>query len=157
MIGKAETAVEQKYVGFFLSGREYAIHIKRIVEIIYFRKSTPMPDAPSFVEGVVDLRGKVIPVIDLKKILLVKNLEEVEPSHILIIQFQKKMLGIVVDKVHEVLQISENRIQSPQTVLKGKVSKHLRGVSKVGNRMIFILSMDNMLTPEAAGLLGGKK
>lgn len=152
-----ETAVEQKYVGFLLAGREYAIDINRIVEIIYFRKATPMPDAPDFVEGVVDLRGKVIPVINFKKILLVQDLEDSTPEHILIIRCQNKMLGFVVDEVREVFQILEARIQSPQSVLKGKASKYLRGVIKLGNRMIFILSMDNMLSSESGGLFAGEK
>jgi len=157
MIGKMETAVEQKYVGFLLAGREYAIDITRIVEIIYFQKATPMPDAPDFVEGVVDLRGKVIPVINFKKILLIHGLEDSKPDHILILRCQNKILGFVVDEVREVFQILDARIQSPQSVLKGKASKHLRGVIKLGNRMIFILSMDNLLSPEGGGSFGVEK
>ncbi len=155
MIGKTQTVADNKYVTFLLAGREYATDIKQIVEIIYFQKSTPMPEAHGFVEGVVDLRGKVIPVIDLKKILVIQASENTVPNHILIIRFHEKKMGIVVDEVREVLQISNTRIQSPQEVLEGKVSRHLKGVSKMGDRMIFILSLENMLSLENSRELEG--
>jgi purine-binding chemotaxis protein CheW len=137
---------ELQIVSFRVDDKDYAVEISKIIEIIYYRAATPLPQSPEFIEGVVDLRGTVIPVLDLKKRLRLSSKTPASPNHILIVRFGDKMVGIVVDEVKEVLQIEEGQIQSPQTFIKGGGSKHLRGVCKVRDQLIFILSMDTLLS-----------
>ncbi|HET6464664.1 MAG TPA: chemotaxis protein CheW [Nitrospiria bacterium] len=139
---------ELKVVSFQIDDREYAVDISRMIEIIYYRPATPLPQAPEFVVGVVDLRGTVIPALDLKKRLRLTSKAAGRPNHILIVRFKDKMIGIVVDQVTQVVQIDEKEIQSPQNFLEGTGSKYLRGVCKINDQLVFILSLDNLLTDD---------
>ena len=141
-----ERTSELRIVSFLVDDREYAVDISRIIEIIYYKPATPLPESPEFVEGVVDLRGTVIPVVDLKKRLRLPSKSTARPNHILIIRFRDKMIGIVVDEVKQVIQIDEGQIQSSQNFLEGTSSKYLQGVYKLNDRLIFLLSLDTLLT-----------
>lgn len=141
-------AGELQIVSFRVDDKDYAVEISKIIEIIYYKAATPLPQSPEFIEGVVDLRGTVIPVLDLKKRLRMPSKTAGLPNHILIVHFGEKMVGIVVDEVKEVLHIEEGQIQSPQTWIKGGSSQYLRGVCKVHDQLIFILSMDQLLSDD---------
>lgn len=154
MHGRREKELEAQFVGFRLGERDFALDIRRIIEIIYFRPITPMPEAPEFVEGVVDLRGKVIPVIDLRKLIKMAETGKGPSDHILIIRLQKRMVGVLVDKVQEVLRFELKKVQSPQAFLGKNSSPHLKGVYRKDGKLIFILSMENILTAEEANQIG---
>ena len=139
-------AGELQIVSFQVDDKTYAVEISKIVEIIYYRGAMSLPQSPEFIEGVVDLRGTVIPVLDLKKRLRLSSKITGSPNHILVVRFGDKMVGIVVDEVKEVIRIEEAQIQSPQTFIKAGSSKHLLGVCKVHEQLIFILSMDTLLS-----------
>ena len=143
-----DRAGELQIVSFWVDDKEYAVEISKIIEIIYYKAATPLPQSPEFIEGVVDLRGTVIPVLDLKKRLRLSSKLTGSPNHILIVRFGDKMVGIVVDEVKEVLQIEEGQIQSPQKLIKGGGSKYLRGVCKVHDQLILILSLDRLLSDD---------
>lgn len=137
-----------RLVSFQVDDREYAVDILKITEIIYYKPATPVPDSPDFVEGVVDLRGTVIPVIDLKKRLHLPSTTATRPNHILIVRFHDKMIGIVVDEVKQVVQIDEGEIQSSQNFMERANSKYLQGVCKINERLVFLLSLDTLLTDD---------
>ncbi len=149
-----EKELEAQFVGFRLGERDFAVDIRRIIEIIYFRAVTPMPEAPEFVEGVVDLRGKIIPILDLRKIIKIPEVEMGDPNHILIIRTQKRMVGVIVDSVQEVLRISLRNLQSPHATLGRKSSPHLKGVYRNNDHLIFILTLEKLLTTEENKRLG---
>lgn len=135
-------------VSFWIDGKEYAVDLKRIIEIIYYRPAIALPEAPEFIEGVLDLRGKVIPVLDLRKRLKLLSSNPVESKHIIVVRSREKILGVIVDEVIQVTRVLEDEIQSPQTILKNSGSRYLQGVCKVDDRLIFILSLDSLLSDE---------
>jgi purine-binding chemotaxis protein CheW len=139
---------ELRIVSFLVDDREYAVDISKIIEIIYYKPATPWPESPEFVEGVVDLRGTVIPVLDLKKRLHLPSKNTARPNHILIVRFKDKMIGIVVDEVKQVVQIDEEQIQSSQNFLERTSSKYLQGVFKLNDRLVFLLSLETLLTED---------
>jgi len=143
-----DIARELRIVSFLVDDREYAVDISRIIEIIYYKPATPLPESPEFIEGVVDLRGTVIPVLDLKKRLHLPSKNTALPNHILIVRFKDKMIGIVVDEVKQVVQIDEEQIQSSQNFLERTSSKYLQGVCKLNDRLVFLLSLDTLLTED---------
>jgi len=149
-----EKSGELQVVSFRVDDKEYAVDIEKIIEIIYYRTATSLPEAPEFIEGVVDLRGIVIPVLDLKKRLRMSLRGETPPNHILIVHFREKMVGVVVDEVKQVLHVREEQIQSPQKFMAGTDSKHLRGVCKVDDHLVFILSIDALLSDDEQAQLG---
>ncbi len=141
-------------VSFLVNEMNYAIDIDRIHEIIYFKKATPLPQAPPFIEGVLDLRGTVVPIIDLKKKMGMTSDITTPSSHILIVKLLNNISGVIVDEVKEVLHLDENKIQAPQKIHKGPGSRYLTGVCKVGERLVFLLNLDALLTSDEHASLG---
>lgn len=153
---------ELRVVSFQVNEREYAVDIAKVVEIIYFKPVTPIPQAPAFIEGVIDLRGAVIPIVDLKKRLGLASdppAEQAGPTHhsdyIVIVKIQDRLLGVVVDRVREVLQIEMEKIQSPHKIVQGKHSEFLAGVCKVEERLVLLLNIETLLSTEEKDRLGG--
>jgi purine-binding chemotaxis protein CheW len=142
-------------VKFRINTTPYAVDIRRISEIIYFRPVTPLPEAPAFVEGVFDLRGIVIPVIDLKKKISVQNQSEGEPNHILILRMGDRLVGMIVDEVLEVFEMEEHQVQEPQKIHTGPGSRYLSGVCKINDHLVFLLNLDAILTGDEQSRLDG--
>jgi purine-binding chemotaxis protein CheW len=153
---------ELRVVSFQVNDREYAVDIAKVVEIIYFKPATPIPKAPAFIEGVIDLRGAVIPIVDLKKRLELishRSVGEGTPAppsdYILIVKIQDRLLGIVVDRVREVLQIETSKIQSPHKIVQGKNSEFLLGVCKMAERLVLLLDIETLLSTDEKDRLEG--
>ncbi len=144
-------------VTFSINEIDYAIDIGMIREIIYFKKTIPLPEAPPFIEGVLDLRGAIVPVIDLKKTIKMDSTANISPTHILIIKLGKYVVGIIVDEVKEVMRFDEDQIQSPQKIHRGRGARYLKGVVKVDEKIIFLLDLDAVLTRDEQALLNGIK
>jgi purine-binding chemotaxis protein CheW len=140
-------------VTFTLNELDYAIDIGMIREIIYFKKTVPLPEAPPFVEGVLDLRGAIVPIIDLKKTIKMKRATNISATHILIVKLGQSVVGIIVDEVREVIRFDEDQIQSPQKIHQGPGARYLKGVVKVDERLIFLLDLDAVLTNDEQALL----
>lgn len=145
---------ELRVVSFQVNEHEYAVDIAKVVEIIYFKPVTPIPKAPAFIEGIIDLRGSVIPIVDLKKRLELSSDLATHPDYILIVKIQDRRLGIMVDRVREVLQIEMDKIQSPHEIVRRKHSVFLAGVCKVAERLILLLDIETLLSTEEKGRLG---
>ncbi len=135
-----------RLVGFRITDREYAIGIEFIREIISYVRGRPLPDAPPFIEGVIDLRGKVIPTLNLRKKLGVPSSENGSPRHILIVSISGKLMGLVVDEVRQVFEVEEGEIQAPPAVSEGAVCRYLEGICKLNNQMVFIVSVEGFLS-----------
>lgn len=135
-------------VKFRIGALPFAVNIENVREIIYYREAMPMPDAPSFVEGVLDLRGLIIPVIDLKRKLGIEDPKGGAPNHILILHLDETNVGMVVDEVMEVLRILDTDLQAPHRIHKGPGSRYLVGVVKRGDEMVYVLDLDRLLTSD---------
>ena len=135
-----------KVVKFMLNKQDYAVDIGRIKEIIYFKKANPLPKAPPFVEGVVDLRGTVVPVIDLRKKMGMAISNESISDHILIIGIGNNLAGIIVDEVREVGQLNETEMQTPEKMHDASGKKYLKGIINDHDKMVYLLDLDAVLT-----------
>ena len=144
-----------KFAVFNISGEEFGIELGRIAEIVKFQKSTPLPKVPAFISGVINIRGDVIPLVDLRKRL------GVEPSHsqgrIIITKIHEEKIGLLVDAVKEIVSIKKESIASTPSFFKGLKSEYIIGIGKVADRLIVILNLDNLLSSEEMILLGEHK
>lgn len=131
-------------VVFTLGFEEYAINISYAQEIIRVPQLTKVPSMPEFVEGVFNLRGKVIPVIDLKKRFGFGKSERNEENRLLILDLEGIKLGIIVDDVSEVIKIDENTIQSLGEDICGISRNNVQGISLIGQRIIMILDIKKL-------------
>ena len=144
---------ECQYVSFILAEEEYGVPILKVQEIIRYTKLTRVPQASEFVEGVLNLRGRVIPVIDLRKRFNLESVEKDRHSRIVVVEVDNQTVGMVVDGVSEVLQISQSEIE-PAPPLGARVnSEFIKGMGKVGERLMILLDIDRILSAEEKGAI----
>ncbi len=141
---------ELQLVTFNLGDEEYGIPIVQIQEINRLGLITRVPNTPDFVEGVTNLRGEVIPVIDLRKRFGIRAREQDDRTRLVIVQINGKKTAFIVDWVNEVARFSKKNIESPPGMLEAEVDLHfISGIAKAGEeRMILILDVEKILSPE---------
>ena len=133
----------------FCIGKEfYGIGIEVVHEIIKVPDITTMPDAPDFFEGVINLRGKIIPVIDLRIRLRIKRSEKNRSSRILIAENQGRLAGILVDSVTEVLKLNPESIEEPPQMITAIGIEYITGVAKITGRLVTLMDLAKVLSVE---------
>jgi purine-binding chemotaxis protein CheW len=134
-------------VVFRLGDDEYGIEIEFAQEIIRIPKQiTKIPDMPSYVEGMIDLRGKAIPIIDLKNRFGFKQTERGVDSRLLILDLEGVLLGIIVDDVSEVIKIEEQSIEKLSLEIASLGSHRIQGIARIDERMILLLNGSKLKT-----------
>ena len=133
---------------FIIQQKGFSLPLAGIVEIIYFKPPMEVPQLREPFKGVIDLRDKVIPVMDLRQILEIKTAEAVPAEHILIIKFQKTLMGLIVDEVKDVLYLSGGQLQTA-TFRHHEQNKYLKGIFKHKDELIMLLDIDKVLDLEA--------
>lgn len=135
-------------VAFRLGSGEYAIDIMQAKEIIKMEKITLIPNAPYFVEGVINLRGNIIPIIDLKKRFNLEESEGDKNTGIIIAKIEDVDMGIMIDSVSKVVSISNSDIQPPPSMLQGIGQRYIKGVGKLEDKLLVVLDLDKLFTNE---------
>ncbi|HOQ09177.1 MAG TPA: chemotaxis protein CheW [Syntrophomonadaceae bacterium] len=134
---------------------EYGVPITQVQEIIPMAKPTRLPQVPDFVEGIINLRGKIIPIIDLKKRFDMEATEITSDTRSVVVEVSGQTVGIIVDEVSEVLRLSKDNIEPPPAAIGGITAEYLTGVGKLEDRLLILLDMDKILTEqEKAELVG---
>ena len=132
----------QQLVSFVVGHELFGVSILAVQEIIRMETITPIPNAPEFIEGVINLRGKVIPIVDLKKRLNIisESQGEKEKKRILVIEVAERIIGFIVDAVSEVMKITTESIEPPpDIVVAGVESEYIQGVSKLDDNLLILL------------------
>ena len=135
-------------VSFRLANEEYGLDIMGVQEIILMGEITEIPEVPEFIRGLINLRGKVIPIVDLRKRFLLEACETTEHTRIVVVNASGSTLGIVVDAVNEVLRIEPSQIEPPPTSLVGVEQAYIKGLVKMADKIMILLNLDNILTTE---------
>jgi purine-binding chemotaxis protein CheW len=139
---------ERQLVVFELGAELYGVEIARVHEIIRLQSITRVPRAPSFVEGVINLRGKVIPVVDLRRRFGLPTAEHTRASRIVVVEIGDQVVGVVVDGVSEVLRVNTATVEPPSPVVAGIDSEYLHGIAKLPERLVILLDLDRVLARE---------
>ncbi len=140
-----EDTQEDKYLTFTVGEEDYGIEIKFVVEIIGIQKITDVPDMPKFIKGVINLRGKVIPVMDVRLRFSIDKRDYDDRTCIIVINVCDKLVGVIVDRVSEVLNIPKNQIEPAPQMKKGETSKFLQGMGKISDKVVILLNADKLL------------
>ncbi|KLI16091.1 chemotaxis protein CheW [Brachyspira hyodysenteriae] len=135
-------------VTFRLGSGEYAIDIMQAKEIIKMEKITLIPNAPDFVEGVINLRGNIIPIIDLKKRFNLEETEGDKNTGIIIVKIEDVDMGIITDSISKVVSISNSDIQPPPPMLSGIGQKYIKGVGKLEDKLLVVLDLEKLFTTD---------
>lgn len=123
---------------------EYAVSITKVQEIIPLPVPTKLPQVPDFVEGIINSRGKIIPIIDLKKRFAMGASIASKDSRCVIVEIDGQIVGIVVDEVNEVLRLPSEHIEAPPAAIGGITAEYLAGVGKIEDRLLIILDVDKI-------------
>jgi len=137
-------------VAFTLGSEQYGVEIDQVREIIRKRAITPVPQQPSYVEGVINVRGTIIPVVNLRKRFELQREESLSP-HTIIVQSGVGLMGMLVDAVSEVIRIPSNQIYPPPSVTKGIDTVYLRGICRINDRLLIYLDVEKVVRASPAG------
>ncbi len=140
--------VEYQFVVFKLGNEEYGVPIIQVKEINRLTATTKVPRSPKFVEGIINLRGQIIPIIDLKKRFDLPLTEYTGEARIIVIQVGSHVFGAVVDSVSEVLRVSSASIEPAPQLVCSIDTKYITGVAKVRERLLILLDLDMLLSDE---------
>ncbi|MGA1823969.1 MAG: chemotaxis protein CheW [bacterium] len=149
-----EDSQKDKFLTFHVGNEDYGIDIKYITEIIGIQKITEVPDMPDFVKGVINLRGKVIPVIDVRTRFSLEPRDYDDRTCIMVVNINDVSIGLVVDTVSEVTDIPESHIEPPPKTGRGVKSRYIKGMGKVGEEVKILLDVNKFLFEDELEQIG---
>jgi purine-binding chemotaxis protein CheW len=132
-------------VGFRIGRETFGVPIAMVHEIVRVPEITAVPDAPDYVEGVINLRGKIIPVIDLRKRFGEKEIATTKKNRILVAEVDQKRVGLIVDSASEVLKIPPEEVDAPPNVFEEGELNYVTGVGKLSGRLIMMVELSKIL------------
>jgi len=135
---------DMQLVVFKLGREEYGVNILQVQEIKRITEITRVPHTPEYIKGVINLRGNVLPVIDLNKRLNLPEQETTEDARIIIVKVKEISVGMMVDAVSEVMTINQQNIDSPNVVAGSVSANYLSGVGKLENRLLILLNLETI-------------
>ena len=139
---------ENKFLTFNIGKEEYGIEIQNVMQILGMQKITELPEMPSFVQGVINLRGKVIPVIDVRLRFGFEKREFDDRTCIIVIDINDISVGLIVDQVKEVIGIPFANIEPPPSINKSAESRYIKGLGKFGDSVKIMLDTQKLLFDE---------
>ncbi len=137
-------------VSFKLGKEEFGVDILKVQEINRMLEITEMPNSPEFIEGIVNLRGRIIPVVDLKKRLHLPEKEHDNSTRIIVVELNNKTVGFIVDEVSEVLRIESRVTEPPPQMVAGIDSDFITAVAKLEDRLLILLDLNKVLSRDEA-------
>ncbi len=142
-----QSTQELQLVIFSLAKEEYGLPITKVQEINRLVPITKLPQAPSFMEGIINLRGRIIPVVDLRKRFQLPSADANEDTRIIIVEINGQTVGIIVDSVTEVVRLAANNVEPPPPAFILD-AQYIYGVGKLDNRLVILLNIDKILTSQ---------
>lgn len=131
-------------VSFMVGTEEFAVPILAVQEINRMMQITKVPQSPPFIEGVINLRGKIIPVMDLRKRFGIESAEQSTDERIIVVEVGSRVIGFTVDRVNEVLRISAEIVEPPPSMVCGVESDYVQGVGKLEDRLLILLDLQKL-------------
>ncbi len=136
----------RQIVGFRLADEEYGLDIMKVQEIILIGAITKVPQVPEYVKGLINLRGHVIPIVDLRRRFELPESGQLEDARIIVVNVRKKMIGILVDSVNQVTRVTDDQIEPPPTSVTGINNEFITGLVKFEDRLVIQLDIERLLT-----------
>ncbi|AYD40730.1 purine-binding chemotaxis protein CheW [Clostridium fermenticellae] len=142
-----------KVLIFSIDNQYYATDIMEVERILEYEEPTKLPDSPDFVDGVINYQGNIISVMSLDKRFNLQNSLNSREAKIIVVKQNEDKIGIIVDLVSEVKNVSANNIENPPDIVAGISKRYLKGLIKLENRIIILLNLSTILTEEEKELI----
>ena len=136
---------ELQVVGFRIGRETFGLPISIVREIVRVPDITAVPNAPDYIEGVINLRGRIIPVVDLRKRFGEKSFEVNKKNRIVVVELESRLVGLIVNSASEVLRISPSEIDEPHNVFKEGELNYITGIGKLNGRLVILLDLNRVL------------
>lgn len=154
VVKKTVIRQEMQVVGFYIGEDEYAVNISKVREIQAMSDIRKVPKSPPFVEGVINLRGGIVPIIDLRKRFDLAVNENRQSAKILIVELNKNQVGMIVDNVSEVMRFYQDEIEKTPPMFSSSIdSQYIQGVAKMNEKLIILLDVEKLLSFEEQSVL----
>jgi purine-binding chemotaxis protein CheW len=148
VINQEEDTQKGKFLTFTLGNEAYGLEIKYVTEIIGVQEITEVPELPRYIRGIINLRGKIIPVMDVRLRFKKPFREYNDRTCIVVVDIKDISVGLIVDAVSEVMTIQDQDVVPPPDLNKGSSNKYIKGIGKVGNEVKLILDCSKLLNDE---------
>ena len=145
---RAAAEATEHLVTFYLDREEYGVDVRQVQEIRRVGDITTVPRAPEFVRGVINLRGRILPVLDMKKKLGLGEVAESRAARIVVVRVRERLLGLLVDGASQVPKIPVSRIEPPPEEVVERGGDYIRGVAKLDDRLIILVDLERLLAYE---------
>jgi len=145
-VEELEDTQKNKYLTFVVGREVYGIEIKYVTEIIGFQAITEVPELPDYIKGIINLRGKIIPVMDVRLRFKKESLDYNDRTCVIVIEVNEFSVGLIVDSVADVLDIPEAEVAPPPQFNKEQQSKYIKAVGKVAQEVILLVNCEKLLT-----------
>ncbi|HUS19581.1 MAG TPA: chemotaxis protein CheW [Terriglobales bacterium] len=132
-------------VGFRIGRETFGVPIDMVHEIVRVPDITAVPDSPEYIEGVINLRGKIVSIVDLRKRFGEKQITRTKKNRILVVEVESKMVGLIVDAASEVLKMSHTHVEAPPNVFEEGELNYVTGVGKLNDRLIILIDLNKIL------------
>lgn len=135
-------------VSFMLDDVEYGTDILAVHEILRMPDITRLPNTPSYIRGVINLRGNVIPVVDVRERFGLSKAKITDLTRIIVVEIGEKLVGLLVDNVYQVVRMPDRNIDPPSDLIEGVSEEYIKGIGRLKDRLIIILNLGNILFSE---------
>lgn len=139
---------KDQVVSFRIGKELFGVQIQSVQEIVRVPEITAVPEMPAFVDGVINLRGKIVSIIDLSRRLRIEGSVRTKSSRILIIEVENKIVGLLVDAVNAILRIPPEAVEPAPDIITAVGREYILGVGKLADKLIILLSLKNILRPD---------
>jgi purine-binding chemotaxis protein CheW len=136
---------ELQVVGFRIGRETFGLPISMVREIVRVPEITSVPNAPDYIEGVINLRGRIIPVVDLRKRFGDSSFEPNKKNRIVVVELESRIIGLIVNSASEVLRIRPSEIDEPHNVFKEGELNYITGIGKLNGRLVILLDLNKVL------------
>lgn len=145
---RAAAEATEHLTTFFLDREEYGVDVRQVQEIRRVTEITSVPRAPEFIRGVINLRGRILPVLDLRKKLGLGEVAASRDARIVVVKVKERLLGLIVDAASQVLKVAVSKIEPPPEEVVEKGGDYIRGVAKLDDRLIILVDLERLLAQE---------
>jgi purine-binding chemotaxis protein CheW len=143
-----EDVYDTQWVTFHLEDEKYGVPVEQVKEVLRYTEITPVPGAPDYVLGIINLRGNVVTVLDTRKRFALQSFEITDATRIVIIEVDNQVIGILVDRVSEVMRLNSEEIETAPNVGNDESSRYIQGVASRNGNLLILVDINKLLTDE---------
>jgi len=137
-----------KFAVFKIAGEDFGVEVNRVVEILKKQRIYSLPELPAFLSGVINVRGEIIPLLDLRRRFSTFTQTPTKKERIIVVRCDGEKIGLLIDEIREIISLSREEVVAPPSLFKGLKRTYLTGLGKKDDRIIILLNIDNLLTSE---------